>query len=84
MCPWMMANKSAPFGSCALLEDYFVSSLCALKTKKQMMIMSENWLPGGQVCDDQFMTSIIIHEPFQHVQSHYNHLYQECLKVNIC
>jgi hypothetical protein len=49
---------------------------------KQHLAMSERWLPASGVCQNDFMNVIMIRNPMDRINSHYNHILLMCRMVN--
>ena len=43
------------------------------------LAMSENWLPSGGVCKNDFLNVMIFRHPLERLLSHYRHLYADCI-----
>jgi hypothetical protein len=62
--------------SCPELRDAYIES-------SKSVLMSENWLPTKEgLCPEYFMNTIIFREPTKRLHSHYNQLYDLCVKFN--
>jgi len=62
------------------------SSACSdirhhLHHQNQTLAMSENWLPkGGNLCQQDFSNVIVVRDPIKRMSSHYQHLFEECIR----
>jgi hypothetical protein len=74
---WMSYDeKNMQSSSCDALVEY-------LQRSGQKVAMSENWLPmGGTLCQNQFVSVLTMRHPVRRILSHYQHIFNVCLKSN--
>lgn len=74
---WMSYDeKNVPSSSCEALVEF-------LERSGQKVAMSENWLPvGGSLCQNQFVSVLVMRHPVRRILSHYQHIFNACMKSN--
>jgi hypothetical protein len=72
---WIVLDPYTPEPTCEHVRMYMAQF-------KQKIAMSENWLPLGGVCQDDFMNLITIRNPMDRLVSQYSHILRVCKKIN--
>jgi hypothetical protein len=72
---WIILEPSVPEATCDDVKRH-------LDQYEQKIAMSENWLPTGGVCQDDFINVIMMRNPMERLLSQYSHILRLCEKVN--